>query len=228
MEGVKAMSEAVLETRQRVKAETRQRFAREEAAYWRQRDELLKLYAGKWVAIVNEQVAAVGEQMNKVAAEASRKTGSGLMYVQLVGEEDLVLRVRQVAIGHYDRHYVPAMPMMTTTVGDWQMNETAEISFIVDTGADLTVLRGEVADQLDLWAAPAGWRNIGGIGGAPSRRQLYSAAVELAGQAIQVMADCRDDVDEDILGRDVINEFAFICCAKRDEVSFEWMDEKQI
>jgi hypothetical protein len=35
--------------------------------------------------------------MNKVAAEALRKTGSGLMYVKLVGGEDVVLRVRRAA-----------------------------------------------------------------------------------------------------------------------------------
>jgi hypothetical protein len=45
---------------------------------------------------VGGQVAAVGEQMNKVAAEALRKTGSGLMYVNLVGGEDVVFRIRAV------------------------------------------------------------------------------------------------------------------------------------
>jgi hypothetical protein len=88
-----------VETRQRGKPETQKRFEEEEAAYWRQRDELLKLYPGKWVTIVGGQVVAVGEQMNKVAAEASRKTGSGLMYVELVGLEELVLRVRRVEQG---------------------------------------------------------------------------------------------------------------------------------
>jgi hypothetical protein len=43
---------------------------------------------------------AVGTQMNKVAAEASRKTGSGLMFVALVGNEDVELRIRQVVSGH--------------------------------------------------------------------------------------------------------------------------------
>ena len=52
------------------RTEAQQRFDREEHAYWQQREELLKEHAGKWVAIVNGQVAAVGQQMNKVAAEA--------------------------------------------------------------------------------------------------------------------------------------------------------------
>lgn len=64
---------------------TRERFEHEQTAYWRQRDELLQCYRGKWVAIVDGQVTAIGEQMNRVAAEAFRKSGSGLMYVNLVG-----------------------------------------------------------------------------------------------------------------------------------------------
>jgi hypothetical protein len=77
------------------RTEAQQRFDLEERAYWRQRDELLKEYAGKWVVMVNGQVAAVGQQMNKVAAEAWRKTGGGLMYANLVGGEEVALRVRQ-------------------------------------------------------------------------------------------------------------------------------------
>jgi uncharacterized protein DUF5678 len=82
-------------------AEAKQRFEQEEQAYWQQRDELLKQYAGKWVAVVGGQVAAVGDQMNKVAAEALRKTGSGLMYVNLVGGEDIVLRVGSASSGYH-------------------------------------------------------------------------------------------------------------------------------
>ena len=82
-------------------ADTQKRFEQEEQAYWRLRDELLKQYAGKWVAIVGGQVVAAGQQMNKVAAEALRTTGSGLMYLNLVGGEDIVLRVRPVSLGQY-------------------------------------------------------------------------------------------------------------------------------
>ena len=70
-------------------AEAQERFEQEQRAYWQQRDELLQKYAGKWVALVGGQVVACGDQMNKVAAEAWRKTGSGLMYVNLVGGRTL-------------------------------------------------------------------------------------------------------------------------------------------
>jgi hypothetical protein len=99
--------------------ETKGRFEQEEQAYWRQRDELLTQYEGKWVAIVGGQVVAVGEQMHKVAAEALRKTGSGLMYVNRVGGEDLFLRVRSIAPGSYDQIYAPMTrnPSVSTTPG---------------------------------------------------------------------------------------------------------------
>ena len=93
-------------------AEAQERFEQEQQAYWQQRDELLQKYAGKWVALVGGQVVASGEQMNKVAAEAWRKTGSGLMYVNLVGGEDVVLRVRRAAQGRYDFAYAPPIPTL--------------------------------------------------------------------------------------------------------------------
>jgi len=93
-------------------AEAQERFEQEQRAYWQQRDELLQKYAGKWVALVGGQVVASGEQMNKVAAEAWRKTGSGLMYVNLVGGEDVVLRVRRAAQGRYDFAYAPPIPTL--------------------------------------------------------------------------------------------------------------------
>lgn len=206
-------------------AETQQRFEQEERAYWQQRDELLKQYAHKWVAIVGGQVVAVGEQMHKVAAEALRKTGSGLMYVNLVGGEDIVLRIRQVTSGHYNLAYAPPLPMVTAPVSDVRMNASTEVTFVVDTGADLTLLQSDVAEQANLWGDVAGRLQVASLGGTPQRRQLYNALVHIGGQAVLVTADCRDDIGEDILGRDVINEFALTVCTKRNQVEFEWVED---
>lgn len=208
-------------------AETRQRFEQEEQAYWQQREELLKQYEGKWVAIVGGQVVAVGDQMNKVAAEAFRKTQSGVMFVTLVGEEDVEFRIRQVTSGYFDRHHRYAIPMVTVSVTDPNAAHQVDVDFVVDTGADLTVLRSSVADALNLWLFPTGWARISGFDGRSERRLLCSALVHVAKQAVPVAADCRDDIGEDILGRDVINEFALTVCAKREQVEFEWVEEAQ-
>jgi hypothetical protein len=206
-------------------AEAKQRFEQEEQAYWQQREELLKQHAGKWIAIVGGQVVAVGDQMNKVAAEALRKTGSGLMYVNRVGGEDSVLRVRAVSTGHYDRTYAPPLPMLTAPVYNVHQGPSMDVTFVVDTEADLTLLRSGVANQVDLWSDIAGRLHVAGIGGIPQQRLLYNAFVKVGGQSVLATVDCRDDTSEDILGRDVINEFALTVCAKRDEVLFESVDD---
>jgi hypothetical protein len=202
-------------------AETEERFEREERAYWRQRDELLRQYAGKWVALVGGQVVASGNQMNRVAAEAWRRTGSGLMYVNLVGGEDVVLRVRRGAQGRYDSAYTPPMPTITASISDVRGSEPTEVTFIVDTGADLTLLQSGTADQAGLWNDLAGHVRVAGIGTPPERRRVYNALVRIAGQVVLTTADCREDIGEDILGRDVINEFSMTLCEKRGQVEFE-------
>jgi hypothetical protein len=88
--------------------ETKRQYEREKQAYWQQRQELLMHYSGKWVAIVDGKVAGVADQMNRAAAEASRNVGRRVMYVNLVGNEDVVLRIRQLTMGHYDHAYTPA------------------------------------------------------------------------------------------------------------------------
>jgi predicted aspartyl protease len=205
--------------------ETKQRFEEEEQAYWRQREQLLEQYPGRWVAIVGGKVVAVGDQMNKVAAEALKKTGSGLMYVNLVGGEEIILRVRPIGLGYYDRAYAPPIPLVSASVSDVQQSAASDVTFVVDTGADLTVLRTDVADDVDLWNDIAGRHQVAGIGGAPTLRPLYNALIQIAGQSILATVDCRDDTTEDILGRDVINEFALTVCAKRNQVEFEWVDD---
>ncbi len=82
--------------------ETAERFANEQRAYWQQREQMVSLYDGMWVAMVGGQVVAVGDRMNRVAAEAFRRTRSRVMFVTLVGEEDVEFRVRQVTTGYHD------------------------------------------------------------------------------------------------------------------------------
>jgi len=59
---------------------------------------------GKWVAIVNGEVAAVGEKNTEVMLEAFQKTGCKVMYLNKVGHEKTALRkrIRQYATGSYN------------------------------------------------------------------------------------------------------------------------------
>ena len=55
---------------------------------------------------------------------------------------------------------------------------------------------------------------MAGIGSKPEERQLYAANVNVAGQKVKVAVDCREDIDENLLGRDVAKKFELTICAK--------------
>lgn len=79
----------------RMSPEAEQRLEREEAAYWRQREELLGMYEGRWVAVVGGEVVAVGDKPGSVIQEAVRKTGSTSGFVTCVGHEEAHYRIRR-------------------------------------------------------------------------------------------------------------------------------------
>jgi hypothetical protein len=88
----------------------RERFEEEKQAYWQQREDLPKRFAGKWVAVVGGQVVATGDSSGAVLRAAYDRTGSTVGYVAHVGHEDEVLRVRQVTTGSYDASYPLPIP----------------------------------------------------------------------------------------------------------------------
>ena len=196
----------------------------EERAYLQQRDELLKRHAGKWVAIVNGKVAAIGDSSGSVIRAAFQKTGSKSGYVARVGRERVVHRIRTVTAGRYDNDYHCPIPKIVAEFRHFTENRSCDVDFIVDTGADLSVVRARVADDIGLW--DSAWRraDVGGIGSVPESRPLFAASIHIGNHEIPVEVDCRDDTDEDILRRDVINEFELMVCAKRGQVEFTWVD----
>jgi hypothetical protein len=205
--------------------ETRQKFEAEKSAYWAMRESLLKEHQGQWVAVVDGQVVAVGNKAGRVIEEAYRQTGSEVGFAVRVGYEDAVRRIRQVTSGGYEQGYDPPMPMVIATVTNLRGDLATEVDFLVDPGSDGTTLRDEVATGLNLWERPWGLARVSGVGGTPVEHQLYAAVVLMAGQPVTIQADCRDDIEEDLLGRDVINEFELTLCAKRDVVRFEWVPD---
>jgi antitoxin (DNA-binding transcriptional repressor) of toxin-antitoxin stability system len=68
-------------------------FLRQWEAFQRLRPELLKKYAGQWVAIVNEQVADVGPDFSTVARRTYAKLGNVPMCISEVLEEPRVYRM---------------------------------------------------------------------------------------------------------------------------------------
>ena len=97
-------------------AQDQDQFAREEQAYWAQRERLLGQYPDKWVAIVGGEVIAVGDDSREVIQEAYRKTGSTSGYVGHLGHEEDVYHIRQVQAGQYDCSPHRPMPMIAAEV----------------------------------------------------------------------------------------------------------------
>ena len=118
------------------------RFEQEKQAYWRMRDELIQQYFGKWVAIVNGKVLAVGGKKMVVLREAFTRTHSEVGYINRVGYEEITKRksIRQIVSGRYDKEYDPPIPMTQITFLNPVSNNAKAVDCIVDTGADLTVL----------------------------------------------------------------------------------------
>jgi hypothetical protein len=198
-----------------------EQFEREKQAYFAMREQLLQTHFGKWVAIVDGKVVAVGDQMSKVAAEAFQKTGKAVMYVTCVGKEEMTLKVRRVSVGFYDPTFSPPMPMLTVAVSDPYQRQQVEVMGVIDTGSDLTLIQRDIADQIDLWRLAVGEERIAGIGGIPQTRQLFLAIVRIGNSQVPIRTDIRDDIDENILGRDVLNWFRLTLSAQENLVRVE-------
>ena len=56
--------------------------------------------------------------------------------------------------------------------------------------------------------------DIGGIGGGFERRALYGAMMEIRGNNVPAIVDCRNDTFETIIGREVLNKFVIILDGK--------------
>lgn len=67
-------------------------FQADEEAYRRMREHLLKEYKGKWVAVHNGKVVAVGDGQSEVIKKTFSIVGDSPFYVNKVGEEARVGR----------------------------------------------------------------------------------------------------------------------------------------
>lgn len=178
------------------------RFECEKQAYWSMREQLLQQYFGKWVAVVNGKVLAVGGKKMAVLQEAFAQTRSEVGYINRVGYEEITKRknIRQLVSGRYDKEYDHPIPISKITFLNPVSNVARSVNCIIDTGADLIVLRGQIADELGLWNYEWDEAEVSGIGAQPQKRTLYLTTVQMAEREFPITVDCRNDFHEDILG----------------------------
>jgi len=202
--------------------EAQEQFEREKQAYFAMRDQLLQTHFGKWVAIVDSKIAAVGNSAVEVIQQVLAQKGVTVMYVKRVGFEDRVLKVRSVSVGWYDPDYDPPIPKITAEVQSPAMPMSqVQAEFVIDTGSDLTLLQRDIADQTDLWRIPVSEERIAGVGSTPQLRQLFLSLIRTGNRQVPTRVDIHDDIDENILGRDVLNWFRLTLSAQENLVRVE-------
>jgi len=202
-------------------------FEQEQEAYWAMRESLLQTHWGKWVVITDGQVVAVGDNKAQALREAFKRTGSRVGFVTKVGFEKAVQRkiIRRIACGQYDFTYDPPIPKLTAIVASPDQSRQQQVEFIIDTGADLTVVPAQVAEAIQVWDFIYEQAEVSGVGSFPETRWLYLAKVTVAGKEVFVTIDARSDFSESLLGRDVLNEFRLTLSAPENLMRLEVVND---
>ena len=188
-----------------------------EAEYWKVRDELLPQYADQWVAFADGAVIAAGKSAVTIFHAAHRSGRHP--FVICVGREQEPCRMRRAHFT-YDTTYVPE-PLPVIEAEFRRISGMAGLVLdcvIPDTGADGSTLPWVDCHQLQLDPALGMPGLIGGVGGSIAPALVFSIWVWLDGQE----HECRLQLDfaghERILGRDVLNRLEILFRGPSGEV----------
>jgi hypothetical protein len=184
-----------------------------EKVYWQQREQLVRRFANKWVAVHNGQVVTVGEDMATVMDEVG-KQGLCDAYIEKVGgESDTVFTIRQRReIGFpYDSSYTPPIPRIEVKFLNFQQSHHATYADVIpDTGADNTVLPFGDCAAVSIFSSPFYSSFSRGIDSAPTPTLLYRCFAEIGGHLSAALIEPHPTFDGRLLGRDVLNTFLTI------------------
>lgn len=108
----------------------------------------------------------------------------------------------------FDPTWTPPAPIVRAVVQRPGLSiATGEFPALIDTGADYTVLPGEVVDELHLIELDV--VSIESFGGYETECPAYDVQVRLVGEPriVDVLALASDTIDYVILGRDILKHF---------------------
>jgi len=181
-------------------------FVENEGIYWRIREQLLKQYAGQWVALHDARVVASGNDLFDVTDEVG-KLGCHA-YIARVGEEDnLVFTIRRREFT-YDVTYQPfALPKVEAIFSNCYGTARQLCPDVIpDTGADLSALPENDCSVIDLFASPYLMGLTRGVFGPSVTTLVYRGNVEVNGTRYRSLIQPIPDGKERMLGRDVLNQ----------------------
>lgn len=117
----------------------------------------------------------------------------------------------------YDVTQDPPAPVLPVRVGVSAGQWEAAVPFLVDTGADLTVIPARLARDLEL--PPLGEMTIEGATGRTARVPIYRAELEIGGIALPVQVAALGR--ETLIGRDVLNQWTLVLRGRAGELEIE-------
>ena len=175
-----------------------------EAAYWKVRDQLLSQYQGQWIAFADSAVIAA----RKTSLEVLHTPGvvERHPFVICVGREDEPYRIRRATFAYDPAYPGQALPLLSAEFRSGSGSTGLVLDRVIpDTGADVSVLPWSDCQQLHLDPAVGVSGVMGGVGGAGAATIGFPAWVWLDGREYpcQLQADVAGQ--ERILGRDVLN-----------------------
>ncbi|MBS7249293.1 MAG: retroviral-like aspartic protease family protein [Candidatus Freyarchaeota archaeon] len=89
----------------------------------------------------------------------------------------------------------------------------------IDTGSDGTIVTEDINKKLELHHYPVATAEIKSIGGKQEERVLYAAIFIVGGLEIVTAVDIRNDVEEILLGRNVLQHLNIDIDWKKGNVS---------
>ena len=120
----------------------------------------------------------------------------------------------------YDPGYYPPFPKVEVELR--RVDELKQVSYLayLDSGSDGTVIPYELWRKMELSPFIYGFADVSSLGGPVERRPLYSILLRIKGFEDFTFAtvDCREDLHEILLGRDVLNSYRITLDGKRLEV----------
>ena len=154
-----------------------------EEHHWRIRKKLLSQYRGCWVVIHKGQVVASSKDVWEIT-DTVGKLGFHA-YIAKVGEEDIVFKVRGREFA-YDQTYHPfALPRAEVTFAHYARTSARLYPDVIpDTGSDLSILREQDCQDIDLFSSPYLPSLTRGVVGASVSVLVYRGNVEINGQRL--------------------------------------------
>lgn len=120
----------------------------------------------------------------------------------------------------YSSEYDPPAPTIRLKIANPSTQAVTDDIFLVDSGADITLLKKEIFDVLDL--EYFGSRRVGGVMGPPQEWPVSWVKVETPFQTNELIKiTIKPTSDENILGRDVINRWRLLLDGPKRQLTIE-------